>query len=294
MTVTGGSLSAFAGSGIAYTATFTPAANSSAPGAISVAAAKFTDAAGNGNSAGSLSPSIIVDTAIPTVSNVTSTLANGTYGPAVVIPIQVVFNEAVVVTGAPTIALNTAPSRLATYLSGSGTKTLTFSYTTQLPDQSADLGYSSTAALALNGGSIRDLAGNAANVTLAAPGAAGSLNSNKAIVVDTSLKATVAGLSSNPAAPTLVNTALTTLRISFTAPVTGFTLASIRLFFENRSVTLRGAKLTGSGANYTLTLPSTTTSLRGNYRLEIGGPGSGIVSNGFAMTAVSSVFWRRV
>ena len=294
VTVTGGSLSAFAGSGIAYTATFTPAANSSAPGAISVAAAKFTDAAGNGNSAGSLSPSIIVDTAIPTVSNVTSTLANGTYGPAVVIPIQVVFNEAVVVTGAPTIALNTAPSRLATYLSGSGTKTLTFSYTTQLPDQSADLGYSSTAALALNGGSIRDLAGNAANVTLAAPGAAGSLNSNKAIVVDTSLKATVAGLSSNPAAPTLVNTALTTLRISFTAPVTGFTLASIRLFFENRSVTLRGAKLTGSGANYTLTLPSTTTSLRGNYRLEIGGPGSGIVSNGFAMTAVSSVFWRRV
>ena len=294
VTVTGGSLSAFAGSGIAYTATFTPAANSSAPGAISVAAAKFTDAAGNGNSAGSLSPSIIVDTAIPTVSNVTSTLANGTYGPAVVIPIQVVFNEAVVVTGAPTIALNTVPSRLATYLSGSGTNTLTFRYTTQLPDRSADLGYSSTAALALNGGSIRDLAGNAANVTLAAPGAAGSLNSNKAIVVDTSLKATVAGLSSNPAAPTLVNTALTTLRISFTAPVTGFTLASIRLFFENRSVTLRGAKLTGSGANYTLTLPSTATSLRGNYRLQIGGPGSGIVSNGFAMTAVSSVFWRRV
>ncbi|MCX7413819.1 MAG: Ig-like domain-containing protein [Planctomycetia bacterium] len=294
VTVTGGSLSAFAGSGIAYTATFTPAANSSAPGAISVAAAKFTDAAGNGNSAGSLSPSIIVDTAIPTVSNVTSTLANGTYGPAVVIPIQVVFNEAVVVTGAPTIALNTVPSRLATYLSGSGTNTLTFRYTTQLPDRSADLGYSSTAALALNGGSIRDLAGNAANVTLAAPGAAGSLAFNKAIVVDTSLKAAVAGLSSNPAAPTLVNTALTTLRISFTAPVTGFTLASIRLFFENRSVTLRGAKLTGSGANYTLTLPSTTTSLRGNYRLEIGGPGSGIVSNGFAMTAVSSVFWRRV
>jgi hypothetical protein len=258
-----------------------------------VAAAKFTDAAGNGNLAGSLSPSIVVDTAIPTVSNVTSTLANGTYGPAVVIPIQVVFNEAVVVTGAPTIALNTAPARLATYLSGSGTNTLTFSYTTQLRDQSADLGYSSSAALSLNGGSIRDLAGNAANVTLAAPGAAGSLAFNKAIVIDTSLKATVAGLSSNPAAPTVVTTALTRFNINFNAPVTGFTLASMRLFFENRSVSLRGATLTRSGASYTLTLPSTATSLRGNYRLEIGGPSTTVRASGFAMTAASMFYWRR-
>ena len=41
-----------------------------------------------------------------------------------------------------------------------------------------------TTALALNGGAIRDVGGNNATLTLAAPGAAGSLGANKALVVD--------------------------------------------------------------------------------------------------------------
>ena len=39
----------------------------------------------------------------------------------------------------------------------------------------ADLDYTSTGALTLNGGTIADLAGNTATLTLASPGAAGSL-----------------------------------------------------------------------------------------------------------------------
>jgi hypothetical protein len=64
---TGGTLSAFAGSGKSYKATFTPAVDSTAAGTISVAAATFTDEAGNGNLAASLAPPLVIDTVLPTV-----------------------------------------------------------------------------------------------------------------------------------------------------------------------------------------------------------------------------------
>lgn len=51
--VSGGVLSNFTGSGTSYTATFTPTANSTTAGSISVASAKFSDAAGNQNTDGS-------------------------------------------------------------------------------------------------------------------------------------------------------------------------------------------------------------------------------------------------
>jgi subtilisin family serine protease len=66
--VTGGTLSAFAGSGVTYTATFTPTAGINGTGTIAVEAGKFTDAAGNPNTAGSLSPSITIDIVAPTIA----------------------------------------------------------------------------------------------------------------------------------------------------------------------------------------------------------------------------------
>jgi hypothetical protein len=71
------------------------------------------------------------------------------------------------------------------YASGGGTSALTFTYTVQAGDTSSDLDYVSTTSLALNGGTIKDLAANNAVLTLPAPGAAGSLGANKAIVIDT-------------------------------------------------------------------------------------------------------------
>jgi hypothetical protein len=50
---TGGSLSAFTGSGTSYSAVFTPTANSTTLGKVSVASGVFTDAAGNANADGS-------------------------------------------------------------------------------------------------------------------------------------------------------------------------------------------------------------------------------------------------
>ncbi|MDC6170173.1 beta strand repeat-containing protein, partial [Paucibacter sp. XJ19-41] len=128
-----------------------------------------------------------VDTTDPTVSSVSSTTAAGSYGVGQVISIQVVFSESVTVTGTPQLTLETGTTdRAVNYSGGTGTNTLTFSYTVQAGDTSADLDYLSTAALSLNGGTIRDAAGNNATLTLPSPGGAGSLGANEAIVIDTS------------------------------------------------------------------------------------------------------------
>jgi hypothetical protein len=128
---------------------------------------------------------IVIDTTAPTVTNVTSTTANGTYGVGATITITISFSEAVTVTGTPQLALNSGGT--AQFTSGSGTNTLTFTYVVAAGQNSSRLDYTSTTALTLNGGTITDAdgSGNAANLTLGAPGAAGSLGANKNIVIKT-------------------------------------------------------------------------------------------------------------
>ena len=135
-------------------------------------------------SAGSLdaNTTIAVDTIPPTATSVTSTQASGSYKAGTVIPVTVNFSEPVVVTGTPTLALNTAPAENATYSSGSGTSALVFDYTVQAGDNVADLDYAATTSLGLNSGSLADRAGNNATLTLAPPG---SLSASKNIRIDT-------------------------------------------------------------------------------------------------------------
>ncbi|HRE83572.1 MAG TPA: immunoglobulin domain-containing protein, partial [Opitutaceae bacterium] len=141
-------------------------------------------APGAANSLGA-NKSIVIDSAAPTVTAIDSSTANGTYKVGDTVSVQVNFSEAVTVTGTPQLTLETGSTdRVINYVSGSGTNTLTFTYTVQTSDSTADLDYQSTTALALNGGSIRDAAGNDAVLTLASPGAANSLGANKAIVID--------------------------------------------------------------------------------------------------------------
>ncbi|MEY3358501.1 MAG: hypothetical protein RIR87_1560, partial [Actinomycetota bacterium] len=124
------------------------------------------------------------DSTSPTVTNVTSSTGNGTLSPGGSVSIQVVFSETITVTGTPQLTLETGVTdRVVNYSSGSGTTTLTFAYTVQAGDASSDLDYLSTTALALNGGTVVDAAGNSATLTLVAPGAAGSLSANKALVI---------------------------------------------------------------------------------------------------------------
>ncbi len=140
-----------------------------------------------------------VDKTAPTVSNVTSTQANGAYKAGVTIPITVTFSESVNVIGTPQLTLETgATDRVVNYASGGGSNTLTFNYTIQAGDTSSDLDYVSSAALGLNGGAVSDSATNDANLTLPSPGAAGSLSANKNLVVDTT-PPTVSSVSSTQA-----------------------------------------------------------------------------------------------
>ncbi len=125
----------------------------------------------------------------PVVTSVSSSTADGYYKVGDVISIDVDFSSAVTVSGAttPTLTLATGtPGGVATLTGGSGTTRLTFSYTVQEGDTSADLDFLNTTALSLNGNFIRD--SNDPNVnavlTLPTPGASGSLAANKALVID--------------------------------------------------------------------------------------------------------------
>ena len=97
------------------------------------------------------------------------------------------FAEDVVVdtSGKTTLQLETSSTdRYAIYDSGSGINVLTFQYTDQNGDSSTDLDQLSTKALTLNGGSINNAAGNAAILSLAAPGQSGSLAANADLIIE--------------------------------------------------------------------------------------------------------------
>ena len=120
------------------------------------------------------------------VTAVNSTSANGTYLLGTTITATITFNNAVAVTGAPTLALATGSTpALATYAGGTGTTTLSFVYTVGPLDSSADLDCTSTTALALNGGTIfKTSTSTPAVLTLPVPGQAGSLGANRDLVVN--------------------------------------------------------------------------------------------------------------
>lgn len=121
----------------------------------------------------------------PSPQSVTSSNPDGSYGVGSTVTVQVTFDQAVDVTGPARIQLETgATDRYASFISGSGTTTLSFTYTVQAGDQASDLDYVASSSLELNGGTIHAVDNTAATLTLPAPGAAGSLGANKNIVVD--------------------------------------------------------------------------------------------------------------
>ncbi len=169
------------------------------------------------------------DATAPTVSGVTSSTENGRYKAGVEISIQVNFSENVYVTGTPRLTLETgATDRIIDFTGGSGTSSLTFTYTVQAGDASTDLNYVATNSLALNGGTIKDRTGNNATLTLASPGAANSLGTNKNIVIDNT-PPTVSSIVR--ASGSTVHTAGSTItyRVTFDGGVTGVDVTDFTL-----------------------------------------------------------------
>lgn len=120
----------------------------------------------------------------PFIINITSSNVDEIYKTGDVITVNVVFNEAVSVTGTPVLTLETGTANQnAVYSSGTGTDMLQFNYTVQNGDLSADLDY--TSMTALSGGTIKNNAGSKdALLDLPVPGTAGSLSANKNLQID--------------------------------------------------------------------------------------------------------------
>ena len=125
----------------------------------------------------------------PTVSSVSSDNSSAGYSAGSNISIKVTFSESVFVdnsTGNPRIELETGSTdRYANYSSGNSSSVLYFIYTVVSGDNSTDLDYKSTSSLSANSGTIRDNSSNDATLTLPSPGPTSSLETNKAIVIDT-------------------------------------------------------------------------------------------------------------
>jgi autotransporter-associated beta strand protein len=120
-----------------------------------------------------------------TVSSVTSTTDDGTYGVGSSITIAVTLDRAVAVSSGATLTLTLNTGATATYsgISADG-KTLYFSYTVGAGQATADLDCASTTALAVTSGTVRDQTTDLnAVLTLPSPAAANSLGANKAIVI---------------------------------------------------------------------------------------------------------------
>ena len=130
------------------------------------------------------SGSVAIDTAAPAVLSVRSPDGDGAYTAGAAVNITVAFSENVTVTGAPRLLLETgATDRNATYISGNGTAALDFRYDVLAGDRAADLDYAGAAALSAGGGTIRDAAGNDAELALPALGDAGSLGGSGSIEI---------------------------------------------------------------------------------------------------------------
>ena len=148
--------------------------------------AKVLDRAGNETHYTVSTTKITVKEIVPTVTMVTSANEDKAYNAGETLTIQVVGSEVLNVTGTPQLTLETGVSdAVISYLSGTTTATLNFSYPIVAPHTSLDLNYFDTASLVLNGGTILDNFGNPLTITLPALDNTNSLGEKKNLVIDT-------------------------------------------------------------------------------------------------------------
>ncbi len=234
-------------------------ANGITVGALSVNGGTLRDAAGNSaattlNSVASTA-AVDVDGSNPSITNVSASTADGAYAVGSTVTITVDFSTAVDVDttgGIPTLALDGGGT--ATYSGGSGSSTLTFVYTVGAGQNSADLDYSSTSALTLNGATIVDAGGShqPAALTLATPGAASSLGANKDLVIDTTAptntiaSATFSADTGTSATDFITKTAAQTLSGTLVSNLAGGEKVYVSL--DNESTWVLAAASTGASA----------------------------------------------
>ncbi|WP_426424846.1 VPS10 domain-containing protein [Bradyrhizobium genosp. A] len=206
----------------ALTFSYTVAAGQNTPDltvtAVNLNSATVKDAAGNAaNLAGAVknpSGTLQIDTTAPTVSSVAAsgtgiTSGSGDLNAGKVVTLTVNLSEAVTVAGGtPTLTLN--DGGVATYSGGSGSSALTFSYTVAAGQNTPDL---TVTAVNLNSATVKDAAGNAANLAGAVKNPSGTLQ------IDTTAP-TVSTISETPSSGSLNAGKLVTYTITMSEAVT--------------------------------------------------------------------------
>lgn len=143
----------------------------------------------------------------------------------ITIPLSVTLSEAVTVTGTPQIAVDVGgTTRYATYTSGSGTTALTFTLSPQAGDVDLD-GITVSSPIQLNGGTIKDAAGNDATLTFTPPNTSGIKVNYPSLSMDFVYDA--------DGRYTLNGTAYNDLTSFLTATGGSFTRSSVATYFDS-------------------------------------------------------------
>jgi hypothetical protein len=151
---------------------------------LQLLSATFTPADTTNYNSGTIYTTIAVNPPPPpaVVTGIAAITANGSYGAGASVSLALTFNRALIVSGAPTLALNSGGT--AKYSSGSGTQSLVFTYTVAAGDTSPRLDAASTSALSLTGGSIIDIYATPVNPGLPVSPGVGSLAVSSNIAID--------------------------------------------------------------------------------------------------------------
>ncbi|MDE8741999.1 Ig-like domain-containing protein [Pectobacterium polaris] len=229
--------------------TFTPTSGYNGSASIQIVSNDLGSSGSGGAQTDSDTIAITVNPNNPTITSVSASSADGAYKIGQAIQVTVAFDSNVVVDttgGVPTLLLETgAIDRVATYVAGSGSNTLTFEYIVQSGDLSADLNYASTSALSLNGATIQDNVNRTAVLTLPGLNSLNSLAAQKAIVVDGVLPTAAITVSDNA----LKAGETTEVTITFSEAVTGFSNANLSV----ADGTLSNVTSTDGGVTWTAT-----------------------------------------
>ena len=219
-----------------------------------VSGATLKDAAGNDISSFNIgtnltaSSSIIIDTTAPTITSVTSTTVNGTYGIGDSINITINFSENVTLTsGTITITLETGTTdRTVTINSVSNSNTASGNYTVQAGDTSSDLTVKTIAISVPE--SLEDITGNA----MSSFDIGTNLAASSAIVIDSTAPTITTGpsLTSSNSYSTLA-TSSDTVTLTFTTSET----------IKTPTISINGQtpSISSSGNTWTATYSPQTT-----------------------------------
>ncbi|RLL71701.1 hypothetical protein D8666_19730, partial [Ochrobactrum soli] len=178
-----------------------------------------------------------ISAAEPRVTSV-AVPASGYYSVGSILNFSVNFDQAVFVAGTPSLSVVIgSDTKPAAYAGGSGTNTLTFSYNVHPGDM--DLNGIAIGALSTNGGAISNSSNDSAVLTL------NNVGSTSGVLVNTASPTVVLSTSSTQF------DAIKNVTVTFSEPVTGFTLADIDLDTTGTVSAVAYSLMTSDNITYT-------------------------------------------